>query len=356
VPRTRPNERSLLDRGLDVVAQMLDVTELDEFPAVALDALASVIPYDVASYNEVDPLVPRLVEVSRPEGVTYLPEILERWVELRGEQPLYAHYVRTGDGSATRISDLLTPEEYRATDMYRDVYRVLGVEFQMSCVLSAAPPLVIAIALSRSDRDFTDDERDLLERLRPLLVRIHERARERTLLRQALEHLASGGTFQALAICDGTRIEPVGSRAHEIMRNWFDDDDEAPAALGAWIDRQRAGTLSAVDNSQREPLLLGRGDRQLTARFVPGNPEVVLLGDRPRLAASALYSLGLRPREAEVLLLAADGFDNGQIAATLHIRLGTVRKHLERVYQQLGVTSRAGAVAEVYRLRSALSD
>ena len=147
---------SVAAAALRVIEALASVGELDTFPTVVLDALALVIPYDVASYNEVDPEVPRVVEASRPEGTTYPPEIVQRWLELRDEHPLYTHYVRTSEGSATRISDIMDRDAYRATRLYREVYQKLGVEFQMSCALPSAPPLVIAFALSRVERDFTD--------------------------------------------------------------------------------------------------------------------------------------------------------------------------------------------------------
>ncbi len=55
--------------------------------------------------------------------------------------------------------------------------------------------------------------------------------------------------------------------------------------------------------------------------------------------------LGLRPRQAEVLLALRTGASNTEIAARLGISEGTVRKHLERVYRTLGLRSRAEAVA-----------
>jgi DNA-binding CsgD family transcriptional regulator len=53
----------------------------------------------------------------------------------------------------------------------------------------------------------------------------------------------------------------------------------------------------------------------------------------------------LTAREREVLRLVAAGLTNSQIAATLFIATGTVRKHLDNVYARFGVGSRAAAVA-----------
>jgi DNA-binding CsgD family transcriptional regulator len=59
--------------------------------------------------------------------------------------------------------------------------------------------------------------------------------------------------------------------------------------------------------------------------------------------------LALTPREREILGWVEAGKTNAQIAQTLWISPLTVRKHLENVYEKLGVRTRTAAVA---RLRS----
>jgi DNA-binding NarL/FixJ family response regulator len=54
----------------------------------------------------------------------------------------------------------------------------------------------------------------------------------------------------------------------------------------------------------------------------------------------------LSARELEVLLLAARGLSNGQIASALHVAQGTVKRHLANVYERMGVKSRGEAARE----------
>jgi DNA-binding NarL/FixJ family response regulator len=56
-----------------------------------------------------------------------------------------------------------------------------------------------------------------------------------------------------------------------------------------------------------------------------------------------LQALGLTPREAEVLLWLAQGKSNPEIAIILNSAEGTVKKHLEHVFEKLGVESRNAA-------------
>lgn len=52
---------------------------------------------------------------------------------------------------------------------------------------------------------------------------------------------------------------------------------------------------------------------------------------------------GLTKRELEVLTELATGYSNREIAARLHMSVRTVQKHLERIYQKLGVRNRTEA-------------
>jgi DNA-binding NarL/FixJ family response regulator len=51
----------------------------------------------------------------------------------------------------------------------------------------------------------------------------------------------------------------------------------------------------------------------------------------------------LSARELEILLLAARGLSNHQIASSLYLSEGTVKRHLANVYQKMGVGSRGQA-------------
>ena len=59
----------------------------------------------------------------------------------------------------------------------------------------------------------------------------------------------------------------------------------------------------------------------------------------------AIVGTVLTNREREVLALLADGLANKQIAARLGISKNTVKTHLELLFDKLGVSSRAEAVA-----------
>jgi DNA-binding NarL/FixJ family response regulator len=60
-------------------------------------------------------------------------------------------------------------------------------------------------------------------------------------------------------------------------------------------------------------------------------------------SASPLETLGLSPRQAEILLWVAQGKTNFETALILGISAATVKKHLEHIYEKLGVEGRNAA-------------
>jgi DNA-binding CsgD family transcriptional regulator len=56
-----------------------------------------------------------------------------------------------------------------------------------------------------------------------------------------------------------------------------------------------------------------------------------------------LSRLGLTARESEVLTWVAQGKGNGDIALILGISPRTIEKHLQRIYEKLGVETRTAA-------------
>jgi two-component system, NarL family, nitrate/nitrite response regulator NarL len=57
----------------------------------------------------------------------------------------------------------------------------------------------------------------------------------------------------------------------------------------------------------------------------------------------------LSRREHEVLVLIAEGLTAPAVGARLHVSPATVKTHLKTLYEKLGVSDRAAAVAEAMR-------
>src|SRR5690242_21684310 len=71
--------------------------------------------------------------------------------------------------------------------------------------------------------------------------------------------------------------------------------------------------------------------------------EVYLMG------AEAAKRIGLTLREREVLAWVAEGKSNNDVGLILGIRSVTVKKHLEHIFEKMGVETRTAAVAFAIR-------
>ncbi len=70
----------------------------------------------------------------------------------------------------------------------------------------------------------------------------------------------------------------------------------------------------------------------------------------PHALANAALVEPLSNRELEVLRLLEAGYSNAEIARTLYIAIGTVKRHLNNIYGKLQADSRTQAVARAREL------
>jgi DNA-binding CsgD family transcriptional regulator len=84
-------------------------------------------------------------------------------------------------------------------------------------------------------------------------------------------------------------------------------------------------------------------DRAVLTLLAPHLDQAYLVAERRRHPLPQLTS-----RQKDLLRLVADGHTNTQIARHLGITEGTVRTHLENIYERLGVSSRTAAVTRAF--------
>ncbi len=87
---------------------------------------------------------------------------------------------------------------------------------------------------------------------------------------------------------------------------------------------------------------VARGGTVLSPELQAGVADEIRLRtprDRPVMSA----------RERETLTLIAEGLSAPDIARALHLSTATVKTHLQHIYEKLGVSERAAAVAEAMR-------
>jgi DNA-binding NarL/FixJ family response regulator len=178
-------------------------------------------------------------------------------------------------------------------------------------------------------------------RAQEVLVRLATHVRNARAVRLARQALDVGG--HGVLLIDGrSRVAWQSPQAAAWLKELFPDDAAGlPADWTAWL----------AAGETREHLSRGAEGQALLLRDLGpvGLGERMLLLQRRHgealPAASRLSSASLTPREAEVLSWVAKGKTNRDVADILGMSPRTVNKHLEHVFEKLGVETRAAAAA-----------
>ncbi len=170
-------------------------------------------------------------------------------------------------------------------------------------------------------------------------------ARQARQARNALDAFGHA-TIAVRLQADGARLVWQTPLARRWLPGYFDTvPGEVPAPLQQWLRR------AAADERELRPLVATLdGARQLVCalqgRTVDDDWLVVLreVSDAATVQAT-MQAFGLTLRESEVLYWVAKGKTNRDIGDILGSSPATVKKHLERVYEKLGVETRTAAAA-----------
>jgi DNA-binding CsgD family transcriptional regulator len=337
--RMRRSEEDLLAH---TALGLWDLEDLPSFRTGVLAHLRALVDCELASYNEIGAGPGEVFIVADPaETLNVDGEMFAAFSEHALQNPLAAHFVRTGETRALRLSDFISHRKLHSLELYDMVYRHIDTEYQLAFTVPTEGQL-IGITLNRVGRDFDEREQALLDAARAIVIpayrNLHDRARLDAILRVLDgEDQAPSAIF---LVEQSGMIQPAHDRAERLLC-LLAADRSTIDALRSWASLQRHGRLNGA-----VPLRLDTPEGLLEARYLhgaSGNLDAIaihlLLSSRPQ----GLDTLGLTRRQTEVLDLLWRGSTNAEIACALSISEHTVRHHLEDIYRRLGVKSRVAA-------------
>ena len=167
-----------LKRAVSLVDSLAELDDPDGFAAIVLPGLAGLVDCDVLTYNEIGPAPGQTSYADHPAGALD-PATQAVFAAHVHEHPLVNHYRATGSGEPVMISDFLSLDRFHRLGIYAEFFRGIPVEHQLAIRLPGPDEQVIGVALSRSGRDFSDQDRALLSVLRAPLIAALLRARSR---------------------------------------------------------------------------------------------------------------------------------------------------------------------------------
>jgi DNA-binding NarL/FixJ family response regulator len=290
--------------------------------------LPTLVGCDSAMYARFEPSTRRTTTIATDQRLVDIrTQNPEAWWHLLGEHPIVTYRADSADGGAVRFSDFLTRRQLRSREIYWLFFHPFEAEYVMGVEFCRSPSEFIHIGCTRSEGDFSERQRLSLDLLRPHLARLFRKLGSDDGGIGALKGLGLSRREAEILACVAS-----GSSVRGIAQTFY----LAPSTVRKHIERIYA-KLGVHTRTEASGLVLTVWG-ELSSNSAKDRLLAATITNADRLV------LGLTRREAEVVQLLAHGLTNAQIAALLGIAPGTVKKHLDNVYSELGAHSRAEAV------------
>jgi DNA-binding CsgD family transcriptional regulator len=278
-------------------------------------------------------------------------------------------FVRTSVASKLNVvlrdEEMVSRAEIEANVMYRRAREVgAPIEQVMAVMLHVDDRWQSGLSLYRDKRrPFSETERAALQRITPAIANA---VRSCHLFGASME---MGAALEALLLSRGGSIVLVAPPATEVGRtagaatlieSWFAPHERRAGGLpDPLLALLAQATLGPVGQGFPVRWTKSRADATLQVSLVPlsgmGRAKwmLVLEEEQSAVATPPAWRALLTPREQEVAAAVTRGWDNRLIASELGCSEATVKKHMQKIFDKLGVQSRTALVARAAEQRRA---
>jgi DNA-binding CsgD family transcriptional regulator len=318
------------------VRALAEVSVVSDLCRRAPAGLAQLVPADVLAWDRVELATGVVLHAVTPAEAEP-PGAFAAHVRGAADHPLLSAHA-AGRRAALRLSETDGPQHLSRSDVCGDLLHPSGFVYGIAIGIRTGRGEAVVAGLGRSEREFSERDRDLLNLVRPGLEDALQTAEARERLVLALTASPPSGTAVVLLDRNG-EIEQSSLDAERWLAEHF-----GAAEHPGWLPVQVAGWLALPP---RPPLVSVREGRRLTVQLLLGDPPALLLEeDVASFRPEALRALGLTGRDTEVLCAAAANENELEIAAELFLSLHAVRERLERIEAKLDVHTARAAVAQ----------
>lgn len=253
-----------------------------------------------------------------------------------------------------RDEDMISRSDLTRNVMYRRAREVgAPMEHVMSVMLHVDDRWQSGLSLYRERaRSFTPREQTLLQRVTPMLanaVRSSQIFGAAADWASALEVLL--GKEDACSILLSSPTTEIGRTrgAEVLLERWFSPHERrsgrVPEDLAALVEQAISqGSMPVTQVRSRDGAALEGTLHALSGTL--GKPRW-LLTLRETSSVPRTWRSVVTPREAEVIAAVLRGWDNHLIADELGCTVNTVKKHLQNIFDKLGLPSRAALIVRL---------
>lgn len=279
------------------------------------------------------------------DAETEISRNFDRFLENRFSHPLFQEFVVSGLRNPVRISDCTDDRGFRATGMFNEFFRIMGISRQMAVALPTDSIGTPVLALARPGADYTPEDKRVLRELIPRIRR--QIAAEQTWGHYDLLMSRLLGSESAVAlIAFHAYVVHSTPNVADILARYFPDDAnnryQLPAQL-VCVLRNRSGALCSKHEFRSQE---SESTLVVTACESENSDQLMLLFkeiESPRRKLSKRFDLS--PRLVDVLLLVEEGCSNQQIADRLQLSPNTIRTTVEKLLHRLNVSNRTQAAS-----------
>jgi DNA-binding CsgD family transcriptional regulator len=293
------------------------------------------------------------------------PEWFARYQEEMAPHDFVRANVAAHPNRVMRDQEMVQPDVLRRSPLYlRSRELDLSLEHVMAVLLKVQPGWHGGVVLYRdSDRPFGDEEKDVLQMVASPFsaairnCRVFGQTRQQVNACEAV--LGQSGTEVVIMTAQGAEVHRTQG-VDSLLERWFGHGERR----GGGVPTSLATSLKALLKAPVPELSLAQDwfratdTAELRASFL-ALPDVgslkmgaIVLRERdtsPRLPES--WESLLTARQKQVVIAVLRGWDNRLVAADLGCSERTVKKHLQQVFDRLGIGSRAALLARAAGLR-----
>lgn len=338
---------------LSAVEELNSSVELQTLPERALTAASKVIAADSVAFTGIS-YDGKYAGIGWENSEAISPADIEIFAEYMHEQPLFDAYIVKRRSETLQITDLISPEEFKRTNIYNEFYKRIGVESQLVAPLPISDELFMSCSVNTGRKDFSERDRLLLTLLKPHLINAIRSAFAYQRLESALETEACG----IVAINSKGETAFVSEFAQQLFDRYFTKDkreaNSLPETLCEWVKQSNSAVKTTEFDLPPKSLKIENQTGELIIRCAYNSTtrEQTLLLEEKRFDSTKMFdSFGLTRRETEILFLMTKGKTDGVIAQLCGISLRTVHKHAENIYTKLGVETRTGAILRILEIK-----
>jgi DNA-binding CsgD family transcriptional regulator len=260
----------------------------------------------------------------------------------------------THKGKVVNITDQISIKEFEQRSSYLQDYARPMHSVRQLVYYTTEKDGFATFMCGRNGRDYSDRERVLMEMLGIHLEQAYQNVRALEKLQVSFDQVrleANTRPRGVLVLDERLQVRDINPQAVAWLAEFLPQNrltSKLPAPVLRWLQDNLKQARRPLVSEAVKPLTLYSAEARLTLRWTswPEQKAHLLVLERQRLHATLedLHTLGLTPRESEVLLWVAQGKTSDEIARILGGSRRTVDKHVQNLLVKLKLENRASAV------------